>query len=215
MKKASTIIFFIILLSVSNVEANALAPPITGYNLSTTRPLTSNHLIILITFALTDSTGDLIYDTMGLQGQVYWSRDKINYNSVAMTLVATQQMEGLLPTQDGSDNVEYDYGIGDLYWYVILSNHRSEVSYLYTALNPNSEVTYVSNVIPTGTNTDTTPNQPVVVDVPLFAVLGDIADQIFKSQELTLGFALLFIVFLSVYLGGGKKKKKKKGLIRG
>jgi len=208
MKKASTILFFIILLSVSNVEANALAPPITGYNLSTTRPLTSNHLIILITFALTDPTGNLIYDTNGLQGHIYWSRDKINYNSVAMTLVATQQMEGLLPTQDGSDNVEYDYGIGVLFWYIVLSNHRSETSYLpFTALNPNSEVTYVSNVIPTGTTTDTVVNQPVVVDVPLFAVLGDIADQIFKSQELTLGVALLFIVFFSVYMVKGKKKK--------
>ncbi len=177
--------FFILItvLSVQIIPVAALLPRFTGHIISGESSFINESPRITVFISFTDANGN---DISGLIGTItvylMWSRDKSEWHSIEMSVSAIDTYFTDIPAQDGSDNWQYDAGVGVCYWYARITNNKNEEGFYYSSANPNTEIYFFDPEGGTTTITDpedlqgnVTQNIPPLVEIPL-AIITELFD---------------------------------------
>lgn len=211
MKNQYIFLFCIVILSsqVQVMVADASVPPVINHSISNKTPYVSVNVFIIVTFVLEDPIGNE-YNTDGLLGILFWSRDANYYYSVMMDLVGSTQFKGTIPRQDGEDDIDYNAGAGTLYWFVMLENDVKDTGEYYTADEPNSEITYYAQGASIPTSTDS--GETGVISASNSYMYD--ANEIFASEEFAFFISLIILSFAMLVFWQMMNKKRRRKFFR-
>lgn len=210
-----TLFLFFTLVSLFSTPVLARIPEFTGnYNIDNKTPYINRRVTITIYINIHDPDGQEIpFGTLFMY--LFWSRDKSTWVSEDMTPESVETYKGVIPTQDGSDNVRYNYGEGKLYWFIRMTNDAYETDTFYSSQSPNEEIFVIdpnSGLEPPSTEVDNGS-----IELPLLEIPAQIIRTIFDPTAdpfVRIVLVLLVVAIVFVIASGGKGFGMLRGLFR-
>ena len=210
-----TPLFFFTLVSLVLIPATARLPSFTGnHNIDNTTPYVDRRVTITIYIDIHDpDSQEIPFGTLSMY--LFWSRDLVSWVSESMTPENEETYKGVIPTQDGSDNVRYNDGEGKCYWFIRMTNDAYETDTYYSSQSPNEEIFYTDPWADDSTDTEPIENGSIqlpLLEIP-FAIIKTIfdptADPFVRIVLILLAVAIIFVI-----ASGGRGFSMLRGLFR-
>lgn len=216
LRKIHSIFLFVIVITnlFAPIQTTALLPTFLYYQIDQSNFTPDVSQEVSITMEL-DFITDLDEDISALVGTLsillHWSRDRSSWVTESMTLIAGNNIyRKSIPRQDGYTNQRYDFGAGQLYWYIEIKNELQESDTLFSAGNPNTEIFYLD--ANEGITTVVVGTQPVPNPIgqafnnllsAVFGVENPLEDPYMQFLLFVMGATVIIIIVVAVAGRGG------------